>query len=108
MLGVGGSSSGLNNITGNPRVFQKFHRYIQNMSGLTTPAGFGAGSWKDVVPILRDNITAGSANEQGMRTRFYWTMRFVTWDVETWYARAAKALVTANNGESFSIYTNCE
>ena len=38
--------------------------------------------------------------------RYYWTMRFVAWDVETWYAKATAALVAANGGESFSIYTN--
>jgi hypothetical protein len=106
-VGVG-PHSGPNNITGNPRVFQRFHGYIRNMSGLTTPVDFGADSWSAVVPITRDNATAarGGANEQGMRTRFYWTMRFVAWDVESWYARATAALVTANKGESFSIYTN--
>jgi hypothetical protein len=103
---VGVSSSGPNNITGNPRVFQRFHNYIRNMSGLTTPADFGATTWGDVVPITRDNITTGSANEQGMRARFVWTMRFVAWDVVTWYAQATAALVTANSGEAFSIYTN--
>jgi len=104
MVGVG-SQSGLNNITDNPRVLQRFHSYLRNMSGFTTPADFGASSWSEVRPISRNNITTGT-NEEALRVLYYWTIRFVTWDVETWFARATRALVAANQGESFSIYTN--
>eukprot|EP01052_Picozoa_sp_SAG31_P006275 SAG31_NODE_286_length_18467_cov_41.317056_13_plen_1204_part_00 len=112
MVGVGQSgidgqtSSNPNNITSNPRVFKRFHDYIKNMSGLKTPQEFGAKSWSEVVPITHDNITSGDKYEQGLRIRFYWTMRFVAWDVETWYAKATEALVAANKGQSFFIYTN--
>jgi hypothetical protein len=111
MVGVVGKTP--NNITHNPRVLARFHRYLRNMSGLTTPQDFGArsGSWSDVVPMTRTNLTAtvatarSAAQKQGLRVRYYWTMRFVAWDVETWYAKATAALVAAN-GEPFSIYTN--
>ena len=32
--------------------------------------------------------------------------RFAAWDVESWHAQATAALLTANEGEAFSIYTN--
>lgn len=128
MVGVT-PASGPNNITHNPRVFARFHSYLKNMSGLSTPQDFGASSWDEVIPITRTNLThairvsrdraaaaagtagggaagSGVAVEEGLRVRYYWTMRFVAWDVETWYAKATAALVAANNGESFSIYTN--
>ena len=112
MVGVG-PHSGTNNITHNPRVFARFHSYLKNMSGLTTPQDFGAQSWSEVVPLTRGNLTAAVAGsavsaevKEGLRIRYYWTMRFVAWDVETWYAKATAALVAANGGESFSIYTN--
>jgi hypothetical protein len=111
MVGVT-PDSGPNNITDNPRVFARFHSYLKNMSGLSTPQDFGASSWSEVIPMTRTNLTAAvaaapsAAVEQGLRVRYVWTMRFVAWDVETWYAKATAALITANKGESFSIYTN--
>jgi hypothetical protein len=111
MVGVT-PDSGPNNITHNPRVFARFHSYLRNMSGLTTPQNFGASSWGDVIPLTRSNLTAtaavthSAAVEHGLRVRYYWSMRFVAWDVETWYAKATAALVAANGGERFSIYTN--
>jgi hypothetical protein len=105
-FGFPGLWSGANNITDNPRVFARFHQYIQNQSGLTKPTDFGASSWDGVVPITRINITAGAANEQQLLVRFYWTIRFAIWDQESWYAQATAALVEANNGVPFSIYTN--
>ena len=78
------------------------------MSGLTDPHEFGSPSWDGVVPITRLNITAGVANEKQLLVRFYWTIRFAVWDVETFFAQATAALVEANGGESFTIYTNCE
>ena len=41
-----------------------------------------------------------------MCTRFYWTSRFAAWAVESWHAQATAALLTDNEGEAFSIYTN--
>ena len=105
-FGFPGLWMGKNNITDNPRVFKRFHQYLQNMSGLTEPTDFGATSWDCVVPITRANITAGAANEKQLMVRFYWTIRFAVWDQESWYARATAALVEANQGESFTIYTN--
>ena len=105
-FGFPGLWMGKNNISDNPRVFKLYHQYLQTMSGLTDPKDFGASSWNDVVPITRVNITAGSANEQQLLVRFYWTIRFAVWDQETWYAQATTALVAANQGESFTIYTN--
>jgi hypothetical protein len=97
---------GKNNITDNPRVFSRYHQYLRNMSGLTDAKDFGAPSWAEVVPITRANITAGAPNEEKLLLRFYWTIRFAVWDQESWYARATAALVDANGGRSFTIYTN--
>ena len=47
-FGFPGLWMGKNNITDNPRVFKRFHQYLQNMSGLTKPTDFGASSWDGV------------------------------------------------------------
>jgi hypothetical protein len=98
--------SGKNNITDNPRVFRRYHQYLRDMSGLADSRDFGATSWAGVVPITRANITAGAANEKQLLVRFYWTIRFGVWDVETFFAQATLALVESNGGEPFTIYTN--
>jgi hypothetical protein len=95
-----------NNISDNPRVFAKYQKYIKARSGFTTPQEFGAESWNDVVPITKVNVTRGP-NEEGLRARVYWSVRFAAWDVVTWFARATAALVEANGGQEFGIYTNC-
>ena len=103
--GYPGIWHGNNNISGsNPRVFKRYHEYIQNNSGLTTPQDFGAGTWEDVVPITMANVTGGK-HWQGLRQRVYWSVRFIGFSVATWFAEATKALVVANNGEPFSTYT---
>jgi hypothetical protein len=97
---------GNNNITrDNPRVFQRFHEYIRNNSGFTTPQELGAESWDEVVPINMRNVTTGK-HWQGLRHRVYWSIRFIGYDTATWFASATKALIAANNGEAFSTYTN--
>eukprot|EP01043_Picozoa_sp_COSAG02_P041179 COSAG02_NODE_3394_length_6814_cov_8.672971_2_plen_1115_part_00 len=94
------------NISGNPRIFKRFIAYIKEHSGLTTPQDFGADSWNEVVPITRQNITAGEPHEQALRVRAYWSIRFAAFDVVSFYSRATAALIAANGGEAFSIYTN--
>ena len=98
---------GTANISGNPRVFARFQAYIKANSGLTTPQAFGADSWEQVVPITFANITAGEKNEQALRVRVYWSVRFAAFDVVDFYSKATKALIAANGGDTFSIYTNC-
>jgi hypothetical protein len=94
------------NISNNPRVFAKFHEYVRNHSGFTTPQEFGADSWDDVVPITFVNVTRG-LHEKGLRACVYWSVRFAAWDVVTWFAKGTAALVEANGGQEFGIYTNC-
>ena len=97
---------GNNNITrDNPRVLKRFHDYIRNNSGFTTPQELGADSWDDVVPINMRNVSTGKY-WQGLRQRVYWSIRFIGFDAATWFASATKALIAANNGEYFSTYTN--
>ena len=90
-------------------MFARFHRYIQNQSGYTSPSDFGAASWAEVVPIASENLTSAGGSQQalGLRRLFYWSMRFAAWDVTTFYAQATKALIAANGGKQFSVYTNC-
>ena len=96
---------GGNNISSsNPRVLKRYHNYIKNNSGLTTPQDFGAETWEDVVPITMANVTGGK-HWQGLRQRYYWSIRFIGFSAATWFASATKALVVANNGEPFSTYT---
>jgi hypothetical protein len=95
------------NISGNPRVFQRFQEYIKTHSGLATPQAFGAQRWAGVVPITFDNVTKGAANEQALRVRVYWSVRYAAYDVVTFYGKATAALIAANAGQEFSIYTNC-
>ena len=97
---------GAANISGNPRVFKRFLDYIKERSGFTTPQAFGADSWDEVVPITRQNITAGEPHEQGLRVRAYWSIRFAAYDVVDFYSKATAALIAANGGDAFSIYTN--
>ena len=120
---------GAANISGNPRVFKRFHEYIKKHSGLRTAQAFGAPSWDEVVPITFLNVTKGAANEQALRVRVYWydrlrttliawlrchtdvppccrSVRFAAYDVQSFYAKATAALVAANDGEFFSIYTS--
>ena len=52
------------------------------------------------------NITKGVTNEQALRVRAYWSIRFAAVDVVQFYSKATQALIAANGGESFSIYTN--
>jgi hypothetical protein len=100
--------AGAENVSGNPFVFARFHQYIQNKSGLTTPESFGATTWADVVPISTANLTnVSSKHIQGLQNRLYWSMRFAAWDVTAFYSKATAALVAANDGKAFSIYTNC-
>ena len=117
------------NVSGNPRVFKRFHEYIKKHSGLRTPQAFGAPSWDEVVPITFLNVTKGAANEQALRVRVYWydrlrttllaglrchtdappccrSVRFAAYDVQSFYAKATAALIAANDGEFFSIYTS--
>jgi hypothetical protein len=98
--------AGDSNISANPRVFKRFQTYIKKSSGLTTPQAFGAASWNKVVPITFANITKGVTNEQALRVRAYWSIRFAAVDVVQFYSKATQALIAANGGESFSIYTN--
>jgi hypothetical protein len=39
--------------------------------------------------------------------RVYWSIRFAAFDVVNFYSQATAALIAANGGEAFSIYTNC-
>ena len=39
--------------------------------------------------------------------RVYWSIRFAAFDVVSFYSQATAALIAANGGEAFSIYTNC-
>jgi hypothetical protein len=96
-----------NNISGNPRVFAKYQNYIKERSGFTTPQEFGAESWSEVVPITKVNVTKGGPHEEGLWARVYWSVRFAAWDVVTWFGRVTAALVEANGGTEFGIYTNC-
>jgi hypothetical protein len=98
--------AGAANISGNPRVFKRFQQYLKANSGLTTPQDFGADSWEKVVPITFTNITAGEKHEQALRVRVYWSIRFAAFDVVSFYSKATAALIAANDGEAFSIYTN--
>jgi hypothetical protein len=104
-----GSPSGRNNVSGNPRVFASYHKYIKERSGFTTPQEFGADSWADVVPITFANVTKATPREKvlGMRARVYWSVRFAAWDVVTWFGAATAALMEANDWEQFYTYTNC-
>ena len=69
-------------------------RYIRKHSGFTTPQEFGADTWGDVVPITFANVTgAVGQTAVGLRARVYWTVRFIGYDIVTWYAEATAALV---------------
>jgi len=59
-----------------------------------------------VVPITFANVTAGASNEQALRVRVYWSVRFAAFDVVSFYSKATAALVAANGGVSFSVFTN--
>jgi hypothetical protein len=101
--------SGAANISGNPRVFKRFHEYITTNSGLKTPQAFGAQSWDKVVPITFVNVTAFKGDpqtKQALRVRVYWSVRFAAFDVVSFYSKATAALIAANDNKSFSIYTN--
>ena len=100
--------AGANNVSGHPSVFARFHAYIKNSSGLSTPEAFGAATWAEVVPISTANLTnVGGKHLEGLQNRLYWSMRFAVWDVTHFYSQATAALVKANGGTPFSIYTNC-
>jgi hypothetical protein len=99
-----------NAITGKPRLVKRYKEYLINNSGFATPQDFGADSWKAVVPAPAHgvaNLKHPTVNSTlTARRAFYWSIRFGTWDTEAWFARATAALVAANDGESFQIYTN--
>eukprot|EP01050_Picozoa_sp_SAG11_P014255 SAG11_NODE_1737_length_4343_cov_2.762488_1_plen_163_part_00 len=74
------------NISLNPRVLERFHEYIQNQSGLTKPADFGAPTWSDVKPLT--NLSAIELGTDpklvaARRILFYWTVRYTAWDTES-------------------------
>ena len=99
-----------NAVVGKPRLVERYKEYLINNSGFATPQDFGADSWKAVVPApahVAANRKHPTVNGTlTARRAFYWSIRFGTWDTETWFARATAALVAANDGESFQIYTN--
>ena len=99
-----------NAVAGNPRVMRRYKDYLTNRSGFTTPQQFGGDSWEEVVPAPPHNsptrLHPNASSPLVDRRAFYWSIRFATWDVESWFAKATAALVTANGGNSFQIYTN--
>ena len=64
-----------------------------------------------MVASCQANVTAAHAARPqqiaALRARVYWTVRFIGYDIVTWYAEATAALVAANDGEEFAIFTNC-
>jgi hypothetical protein len=122
----GGSTdfwAGNNNVSGNPRVLQRYHSYLMNSTGMHSPLDFGESHWDDVLPnmtrsVMFARIAAAGAGGggsgaaaharlvEGLRRRFYWTVRFAAWDVATWYAQVTAALIAANAGEAFTSYIN--
>jgi hypothetical protein len=105
-----------NNISGNPRVLSRFHSYLINNTGFTSAGDFGETSWDSVLPNLtrakmyaRIEAAGGRAPARlidGLRMLFYWTTRFASYDVTSWYAQVTQALIAANGGETFSSYIN--
>ena len=105
----------LSSTSHNPRVLRRFHHYLTNKTGFTTPQQFGASSWAEVVPLYRLNLTqqlaepaamADPALATALRARYYWTARFGSWDVQRYYAQVSAALTKANGGVPLQAYVN--
>ena len=56
----------LSSTSHNPRVLRRFHHYLTNKTGFTTPQQFGVSSWAEVVPLYRLNLTQQLAEPAAM------------------------------------------
>jgi hypothetical protein len=62
-------------------------------AGLFAPADFGQSTWGAVLPVGRSTVRVGNESVSACRL-FYWSMRFIAWDMSRYSAAATAAVGT--------------